>query len=510
MTRRNLVRLLLVLWIVALGWLARRELFPGEGSVLTAGAARLGPGARYYRVEAGDLQIGILNVTWDTLPTGFTIRAVLGLDLPAGGATVRHQTLMNAVTSRALTLQEASRTYSSIAGSEEIQARVVNDSITTFTVTIRDEAGVAVTPSYSETRPSLFYLVPLRMAGGQRLSSDDGLEIPVADLERQTIRMVRARVTGDSVFIVPDSVEADSVTGAWHTVVWDTIPARRLEVADGEWSEIWWVDRLGWLVRRETPFGVTMQLAPFEYSHLAYRDSLRLTGVAPRASLAGVGTLAASGITLDSSAVELRYRVGRRDGAVSAAAIATLAGGNQRVSGDTVVVTRRWTEGTTPPPVRYQEPVEWRTTSTNRMRATVDSALAGAATLRDSVIGLTQWVATRIARDTSAVRHRGSLLVRQTGRGNPDGMVQALMVLARTAGLTVRPVSGVAVTDSGLLAHAWGEIWTGEDWVPVDPWSGHFPASARLVRVAEGGLGRPFESLQRTAALQLDPLTPDR
>ncbi len=503
MSRRNIARLILLCWIAALGWLAYRQLFIGESARMTAGASRLPPDARYYRVDVGGLQVGTVNMTWDTLPTGFRIQEMLSLDLLAGDGLSRHLALSEATTSRALTLQKLTRIYSSVGGGEELAFEVAEDTVGGFTLRIRDRPNISLFSARFDDRPSWLTLLPMRVAFGGGLSAGAELELGVVDMESQSVRTMRALVTGDSSFIVADSVEADSITGEWRTLRLDTIPTWRVEVA----GERWWVDRLGRLVRRETPFGVTVQMAPFDYATLAYRDTLRRMGPEPRARLAGIRMLAASGVGVDTSEAELRLVASRVDGPLSPGAMRLLAGGNQDANGDTLVVTRRWAEGPEPVPAGY-ETAQGAGPLNARIRAAADSALTGALTRRDSVTRLTRWATTRIARDTSAVQHRDPTLIQRQEAANPDGMARYLVGLARAADLTARVVTGVAVTSGGLLGHAWVEFWTGAEWVPVDPWSGHVPASARLVRIAEGGLGRPFESFLRTGALRLEPITP--
>lgn len=508
MTRRNIARLILVLWIAALGWLAQRQLLPGEGNRLTTGAQRFPPDARYFRVDVGDVQVGVLNITWDTLPTGFSVRELLALDLPGGpqGLT-RHLAATTAITSRALTFQEVTRTYSSLGGGEEQEARVVRDSLLQFQLRIREGGTYGHRAGFAE-RPTLPALLPMRLAYGGALGTGSELAMTVVDLERRDLHPLAVRVLGDTTFILPDSVEADSVTGAFRTITMDTIPTWRLAVPTNPGEETWWVDRLGRLVRRESPFGVTLQMGPFDYTQMLYRDTLRMTGPAPRLELAGARTLAAVGTRLDTAAAEIRYRASRVDGALGPGQIALLAGGAQEAEGDSIlVVTRRWPAGTTEPPGGYDVQPPGERGPNARVRAAADSAVAGARTLRDSVVGLTRWATARIARDTSAVRHRDPDVVERQGSGNPAGLAVFVAAMARNVGLAARTVSGVAVTPEGLLAHAWAEIWAGGGWVPVDPWHGHAPASARLVRVAEGGLGRPFESLLRLGALRLEPIT---
>lgn len=504
MSRRNVARLVMVAWIAALAWLAQRQLFPGEASSLTAGAARLSPDARYYRVDAGTLQLGVMNLTWDTLATGFTVNELLALDLPAGDAVRRHLRSTDIVTTRALTLRSAVRIATSPSGRQEVRLEVVNDSSQAYSLRSGDR-GVVVPRISRDGAVTLPELLPLRLAFGGRLAGGEALGEEVADLERRATGRIEGRVAGDSVFILPDSVEFDTAGGRWRTVTLDTVSAWRLELVRGGLPERWWVDGQGRLVRLETAFGVTLQRAPFDYTHTLYRDSLRLGGVVPRMVVSGVRSLAASGIRLDTMATRASYRLARVDGPVTSEQVAALSGGMQQAEGAVVTITRGWPDREGEPPAGHfpGRPI------TGRLRLLADTAFAGARTGRDSVIALTRWIARRFAVDTNTSAAPEPGLAPPPAALTPDAMAGLAVSLAQAGGFPARPVNGLAVTEGGLLAHGWAEIWIGGDWVPVDPASGHAPASARLLRVAVGGLGRPFETLLRAAALRVEPLTPD-
>lgn len=508
MSRRNLARLVLVIWIGALGLLARRTLFPEEGASLAAGAARLSPDARYYRVEVGGLQVGVINMNWDTLPTGFRVVEMLGLDLPAHESTRRHLQVTEATTTRALTLLSANRRYTGPAGSEEVSL-AVNDGAHLFRVRSPGTAGAESGVLQFESRATLPQILPLRLAYGGGFAEAGPLQVVVADLEHRRAGTTAVRLMGDTVFVLADSVELDSARGVWRTVTQATVTAHRYELSRGGLTERWYVDEVGRLVRLQTPFGVTVQRGPYEYTHLLYRDSLATGGAAPRRALAGVRTLAGSAVRLDTLATRMRFRLSRTDGPLPPGAAALVAGGAQVVTGDDVAVTREWPTGTGPAPDGYLAVPGPRGEPTGRMRMLADSAFAGAATTRDSVVRMLAWLRRWAALDTAEVRHtEPELTVRRRAVG-VDGLARWAVILARAGGIPARAVTGVAVTGEGLLAHSWAELWIGGRWLPVDPASGHAPASARLLRLAEGGLGRPFETLWRAGALRVEPLAPD-
>jgi len=504
-SRRNIARLVMVTWIAALAWLAQRQLFPGEVSTLTTGAARLSPDARYFRVDVGSLQLGVMNLTWDTLPTGFTINELLALDLPAGGELRRHLRSTDIVTSRALTLRSAARISTSPSGRLEVSLDVVDDSTQAYLLRSGGDDGVPTRRTARGGAVTLPELLPLRLAYGGRLATGESLAEDVADLERRATARLEGRVAGDSVFILPDSVEFDTAGAQWRTVTLDTLAAWRLELIRGGLPERWWVDGQGRLVRLETAFGVTLQRAPFDYTHTLYRDSLRLGGVVPRLVVSGVRSLAGSGISLDTTATRASYRLSRVDGPVTPEQVAALSGGMQQAEGTVVTILRGWPDREGPAPEGYRA----GRPPTARMRLLADSAFAGAGTARDSVIGMARWIALRFRVDTNPAGGPDPGLVPPRTALTPDALASLAVSLAEAGGFPARVVNGLAVTEAGLLAHAWAEVWVGGDWVPVDPAAGHAPASARLLRVAVGGLGRPFETLLRAAALRVEPITPD-
>ena len=86
-SRRNIGRLVLLGWAVALAWLARRQFSQGDSADTAARTRRLAPGAQYYAVYAGARQIGQLNLSVDTLVNGVRLTELMVLDLaPRFGA----------------------------------------------------------------------------------------------------------------------------------------------------------------------------------------------------------------------------------------------------------------------------------------------------------------------------------------------------------------------------------------------------------------------------------------
>lgn len=57
MNRRTVAILILVAWVGSLSWLGARE-WARRGKVVITGRQVVSPGAAYYRIEAGDSQVG--------------------------------------------------------------------------------------------------------------------------------------------------------------------------------------------------------------------------------------------------------------------------------------------------------------------------------------------------------------------------------------------------------------------------------------------------------------------
>ncbi|MDP9145625.1 MAG: hypothetical protein M3N43_13205, partial [Actinomycetota bacterium] len=457
----------------------------------------------YFRVDAGTLQVGVLNLNWDTLPTGFEVQELLALDLPAEEGIRRQLLLTETVTSRALTLQSVQRSLSTGTGTEDVRLSLPADSIQRYFIGGDGDRAGSANIRVQGPRPTHAAVLPLRLAFAGRLAVGEVIDEQVADLERRGSERVRGRVSRDSVFIFPDSVEFDTLAIRWRTITMDTVRAWRVDLELGGLPEAWWVDDRGRLVRLETPFGITLQRAPFDYSHTLYRDSLRVSGPVPRLVLTGLRSVLGTGTALDTAARTMRLALSRVDRALTPEVVAVLGGGAQTVEGTVVTTRRGWPTDSGAPPDRYRthpgapEP-------TTRVQLMADSAFAGAATAQDSVILLTRWTHRRAADDTAGMGGGPAPV-----EGRADAAARTLVTLARVGGLAARVVNGLAVTAAGLLSHTWAEVWIGGGWVPVDPSFGHAPASARLLRITDGGMGRPFETLVRTAALRVEPMAPE-
>jgi hypothetical protein len=271
LTRRNIGRLVLLAWAVALAWLARRELAGGSPSTADR-VRRLEPGAQFFAVMAGERQIGQLNRTVDTLVDGVRLTELLVLDVPDADSTRQLARLLELNLSRGLKLRQFNRSTFGLGRTERLSGGSGTDS----TLTLRDfEANVpagAPLPMYSGPDPVLPAMIPLRAAFERPLEVGDRLEFSLFDLGTGLLRPVTVQVVADSVMIVPDSAVFSPTDSQWVPAGFDTIPVFRLEHDAPGVRTTTWVDRLGAVVAEEIQGGYRLERTAFEIVNTNYRQ----------------------------------------------------------------------------------------------------------------------------------------------------------------------------------------------------------------------------------------------
>src|SRR5262245_56374204 len=167
LTRRNIGRLILLAWAVALAWLARRQLTGGATTAERVG--RLPPGAQFFAVMAGDRQIGQLNRVVDTLVDGVKLTELMVLDVPVGDSTRRLARQLELELTRSLKLRRFNRSVFGVGLAERLEGVLGPDS----TLSIRNfEANAPAGPPFQRSGvvdPVLPSMVTLRAAFEGRL-----------------------------------------------------------------------------------------------------------------------------------------------------------------------------------------------------------------------------------------------------------------------------------------------------------------------------------------------------
>lgn len=506
MTRRTVAVAVLVLWLGALGWLARREILAPRGELLGSAALSLPPGAAYYRVLSGEDQVGFASTTVDTLPDTLRVTDVLALEVPVLGTLQRTDAQTEVLLSRDLEI----RTFTAWLRSDQARfaAQGTMDGDTLLIVVLE-------TPTSRDTLhiplgrpPVLPSLLSLNVAFGGGLAVGRRFTLPVFDPILLTAREVTLTIDAESTFVFPDSAVFDSAVMRFVPVTWDTVPAWAVRHEGAGPPQRVWVDRVGQVVHATSPAGFTRERAVFE---LAYENFRRNQDVRRAAADLRTGrdivrqTAIASNVPLARAGPgELRVRLRGID--LSAF---DLAGGRQRLAGDTLIVTRERTLDAdwslrTPPGrhARFMQPEPLIQSDDPRIEAQARQVVGRTRNPTEAARRLVAWVHAQLAKDVSAgVPSAVDLLERR--RGDCNEHTTLFVALARAVNIPARTAAGLIYLDGAFYYHAWPEIWLAE-WVAVDPTSGQFPADAAHLRFTVGGLARQVELVPLLGRLSLE------
>lgn len=509
--RRNVGRLVLLAWAVALAWLARRE-FSKQGAVAER-TTRLAPGSQYLAVYAGARQIGQLNLTVDTTVDGVRLTEQFVLDLPDGDSTRQLAQGTEYFLSRGLRLRNFTRITFGAGPQDRIDAVMGADSI----LGLSSREGGSTTTGRVRWRvnpdAALPAMLPYRTAFGGHLRVGDRFVLPLIEVGAGRTRPLRVQVTADSLFTAADSAVWDSVAARWTPAGVDTIRGWRLEHDAPGAPTVSWVDRNGALLLEETAGGLRSVRSAFEVVFNNYRRSRAAERSTWRRAIPGMTALIGTGRAPDTTAPVRAFLIHGDSTATIRGVPLRLEGGRQRRAGDTVTISRA-----TPPDTslegaraaRDATELAWVVPGPGgRTPAGARQALAAARTSGDSARGLTLWVARQIATDASPHAPGSALLTLLSGRGDADGKARLLALLMRQNGIPARMVTGLAVLPSGSFAHAWTEVWLG-GWVAADPSFGHFPASASLIRLALGDRSSPANLLPLVGSARFLPIRSPR
>jgi transglutaminase-like putative cysteine protease len=245
------------------------------------------------------------------------------------------------------------------------------------------------------------------------------------------------------------------------------------------------------MIHTEAALGVRLERSAFEVVSFNYRAALGRRGAAHHRGVPGMRSLVKAGIDPGSSDAAATWRV------TSAPIerfllprLAWLDGGRQATTVDRLRVGGPVPAAAGRSRSEYLGPAPLGSAG---MAALARRAAGGAREPERMIAHLVRWVAREIAIDTAHAAPILSQRVAATRRAGAEGHARLFVELAGALELTARPVSGVAILDSGIFSHAWAEVWLDGRWLAVDPTFGHAPASTRLVRAAVGGSARAVD-----------------
>ncbi len=512
----------MLLWLGGVGALVKREYFRPSTQLLEEAAARVGPGASYYTLTMGGAPIGYATSIIDTIALGINVQNNTVMDIQTLGSVQKVGITTAMVLSRTLHLKSFNAQVNSDASRYRAVGQVEGDTVLNVTI----DAGSTRYQRIPLVRPIVLPdLVNLRLAVGGALKPGRTYTLRMFDPMLMQERDVTLQVLAESTMVYADSARYDSSASRWVSAHETSTKAFKISEGYGGVSMESWVDERGDIISATSPIGFTMQRTAFEIAVENWKhDRVRgTTAVAGR----GGDVIGATAIAAN---VELRperlTRLAVRIGNVSVHGF-DLSGGRQRLSGDTLTVTREHGFGSAI--LRGDKPAlfDARLPFTTMVRDTAitnailseplvqsdDSAIVRQAR---SIVGaerraglvaelLTTWV-YRTLRKEITISVPSAVQVLQTKSGDCNEHTVLYVALARSLGLPSRTAAGVVYLRGHFYYHAWPEVWLGE-WVAVDPTFGQFPADAAHLRFVIGGLARQVELVRLIGRLQLTVLS---
>lgn len=508
MNRKAIAVLVLGGWIAVMALVVRREYFRPRAEVLAEAALNVSPTATYYALELGGQQIGFASSQVDTLGDSIRVQDQMLLLIPAMGTIQRVEARTNVNLTRTLQL----RAFDATLRGQDVRFDVTGE--------VRGDSLLAVEIESAESKQTydlpldepvvLPALLPLKIAFGGDLAVGRTYSIKLFDPLQLAERYVDVTVVAESIFVVPDSAAIEPGNPEWVAARWDTLHAWKVTQQMGGFQVESWIDDLGQVVEASSPMGFTMRRTAYE---IAFENFIKrepqLTAANVSADLIRQTAIAANAEfeSDDLSHVAVRLRgvdLGTFD----------LSGGRQRLSGDTLYVTREDSLLITSEwrlPFNGQRMDEYL--SPEPLVQSDDPRIAAQARLlagrerhpEHFAEQLVDWVYETLDKRIT-VSVPSAVEVLETKRGDCNEHTVLYVALARAAGLPARTAAGLVYVDGRFYYHAWPEVYL-NGWVAVDPTFGQFPADASHLRFTIGGLARQVELIQLIGRLELDVLT---
>ncbi|MGB7212514.1 MAG: transglutaminase-like domain-containing protein [Gemmatimonadales bacterium] len=511
MSRGFVAAVVLVAWVASLGWLVERRFVSPNGH-FAAAAQHVPPGSAYYKVSWGSRQVGLASITVDTLaPTDSTPAQVrlserLVIILAGAHGPERHEFSSNTLLTTRLGLRRAEVQVDGPRATATAEIVAIGDSV--LTGLVHSAGGTWPTAQRIDGPLLPIGALPIQLAYREHPALGATVSHSVFDPVTLEYYATGATITGDSTFIIPDSV-VKSATG-YQVILSDTLRAWRVARIERGVPTHAWYDLNGFPVRSWTGGGLTFERTAFEFANdglKALSDSAHPPRDLPALPLvAGPGDAALAAGTKGTLMVLPGAEYSDLQG----------AGPMQSFSGDTMTLGRM-SFAPMRDPMRPVQPIpmtdlrfiamlrgEPRLSPDDTSVTALARTIVGTETsARTAALRLTQWIHDHIAfvSDSAGGAWPTAAQVLSRRQGSAAGMAILFTALARRVGLPARPVAGLLVGGHVLRRHSWVEAFIG-DWVPIDPAFGQFPATPAHARLLVGGTAEWAEYLPLVGALQ--------
>ena len=509
MTRRGAAVLIVVMWLVGLGLLVRRDYFRPDADRLAEAALRINPGVVYYAVYQGGRRIGFASSSIDTMPGRIIADDYLTVDVQAGGDAHRATARTNVRLTRGLKLTDFDFNLETATGAVAARGDVVNDSVLQLALTMGEE--VPDTQRIALSGPMFLpMLVPLSVMLGEKPEVGNSFTFSVFDPTAMTPVNSTVKIEAESLFTVDDSASYDSTSAQWVSALRDTVRAWKLVSTSGP-TFSGWVDGFGRIVEASQPGNLVMRRMAYELAFENWRSTRRNDpATASPADDIIESTAIASNVAVRGSRVsQMTVKLARVN-----LSDFDLDGGRQILRGDTLTIIK---EDLASLQGGYQLPAA-KTRFTRELAAEpliqanhpniVGLARRIAGDSRDPAVvaeRINRWVHDSLSKDIT-IGIPNALQVLRARSGDCNEHTQLYLALARAVGLPARSASGLALVRGKFYYHAWPEVYLGR-WIAVDPTFGQFPADAAHIRFTIGGLVRQADLLRLIGQLDIDVLS---
>ncbi len=509
MSRRVVIATtVLIVWVVALSFLIRREFFRAPPERLAEAALRVSPEALFYVIERGGEQIGFGSSTLDTTTETVEVSDHIVVDLPVDGRLHRSTARAAVSLTRGLRILGFRASIEMLKTPMGATGTFTGDSVLHLIIQTGPEPADSQTVRL--TGPVVFpTLVPLVIGLSEKLEVGRTVTLKVMQAGALDGRDVEVRIAAESLFVVADSAVLDSATKRWSVSHTDTIRAWRLDLPGS--SITGWVDAQGRVVEASQTGTMTIRRTAYELAFENWRLSAgqRATSVTADRDILESTAIAASASFDRSRVARLRVKLGNVD-----LAGYDLEGERQSLSGDTLQIVRERAEVMkaayrlpASPEGRFRAELaaEPLLQSTDPGVVALGKRIAGAETdPRIVAERLNRWVHDSL-RKRITIGVPNALQVLRTRSGDCNEHTQLYIALARSLGLPARAAAGLALVRGKFYYHAWPEVYLG-NWVAVDPTFGQFPADAAHLRFIIGGLTRQADLLRLIGRLEIEVL----
>jgi hypothetical protein len=479
---RVLSALILLAWLLQMGWLLRNEYFR-PATALAADLGRYGSGAQWRGVYYKGEKIGF--AVSQTLPAqgGYELMEDGRLQMTLLGATTAARVVTRAQVDHGFALRSFSFSLDPGTGPIEVAGSVAGKRLE---YTVRGASGERHEARELQEAPALALNLPRQLAARGLVS---GARHSLQAFDPATLQNA------------PMEVEVGP-----REVVWSAnrpIPAFRVRTRFAGVEATSWITDVGEVVKEESPLGLVVVRETRERAMSigvpgsVQLDMIEAAAVQPRPPKRIDNTL-------DVELLRLRLK-GAELGTAE-----DLQGAGQSVEGGVFEIrdAEKLPPDSVPPDLaRYLTAEPFIESDAPEIVAEARRALAGAGPARQRADRLVRHVHA-LLRKKPTVSLPSALEVLRTGVGDCNEHTALLVALARAAGLPARVAVGLVYMQGAFYYHAWAELFVETSrgkgrWLPADPTLNQFPADLTHVRLARGGLDRQAVLTQLIGRLEM-------